>query len=230
MYDMGAGEPRDIELERELDNLYRKVAGLDQPEDERTRMASKRDGITPAAADIQEPARTKPAQQKRQRFRTSGLVWCLVFGLFFFGMIGFLFWPGEEWLQPPIDTGIIAPTAEETKDQTVTPLPVEDKGEISGEPPGADLPPGGRPVRYAIQIRAYPEDQRQNAMTFLADLRQRAPDVSVETVAIPGRGVWHRVLLGDFSTTEEAAEYQKSDRVAREYPYRFIQKRFGSGS
>jgi SPOR domain len=204
---MGAGEPRDIELERELDSLYRKVAGLDQPEDKR-----------------QKPIKTQPVQQKRHRFRTAGLGWGLAFALFFLGMVGFLWW-GKEWLRPPVDTGIIVLTAEETKDQAVTPLPAEEKEKIHGEPSVADPRPG----RYAIQIRAYPEDQKQNAMAFLEDLRKRAPDVSMETVFIAGRGVWHRVLLGNFSTTEEAADYQKKDRVAREHPYSFIQRKFGSG-
>ncbi len=51
----------------------------------------------------------------------------------------------------------------------------------------------------------------------------------METVFIAERGVWHRILLGNFSTRKEAADYQKSDRLAREYPESFIQKKFESG-
>jgi hypothetical protein len=162
---MDRGELRDSEIERELDSLYRKVAGLDQGEEGR-----------------QETIKGRSGQKKRHPFRTVGFAWGIAFGLFFLGMLGLLWWQG-----------------------------------------------GDRRERYAIQIRAYPEDQKQNAVTFVADLRKRAPDVSMETVVIPGRGVWHRVLLGNFSTAEEAAEYQKSDRVAREHPYRFIQRKLGNG-
>lgn len=256
---MGAREPRDSELEQELDSLYRKVAGLDQPGDKHNRTVLKRDEKTPAATNIQKPIATRSAQKKRHRFRTSRLGWGLVFTLFFLGTIGFFYWPGayyygtfhfrgiayslktnrltgearyyngKEWLRPPVDTGIIALTAEESKDQAVAPLPVDEEGKVLAEPPVADTPPGGRQVRYAIQIRAYPEDQKQNAITFLGDLRKRSPDVTMETVLIAERGVWHRILLGNFSTAEEAAEYQKNDRVAREHPYSFIQRKYGSG-
>ncbi|MBA4422443.1 MAG: hypothetical protein C0390_04980 [Syntrophus sp. (in: bacteria)] len=258
MYDMDTGEPRDSELEQELDSLYRKVAGLDQPGDKHDRTVLKTDEKTPAAANIQKPITTRSAQKKRRRFRTSRFGWGLVFTLFFLSTIGFFYWSGayydgtfhfreiayplktdpltgearydneKERLRPPVDTGIIALTAEESKDQAVAPLPVAEEGKVLAEPPAADTPPEGRRGRYAIQIRAYPEDQKQNALMFLEDVRKRAPDVSMETISIAGRGVWHRILLGNFSTAEEAAEYQKSDTVAREHPYGFIQRKHGS--
>ena len=113
-------------------------------------------------------------------------------------------------------------------------VPFDPNPERRQRPGGHRLPPiffpGDRQDRYAIQIRAYPEDQKQNALTFLEDVRKRARDVTMETVSIAGRGVWHRILLGDFSTIEEAAAYQKSDRVAREYPYGFIQRKYGSSA
>ena len=256
---MGAREPLDSELEQELDSLYRKVAGLDQPGGKPNRTILKTVEKTPAAANIQKPITTRSAQKKRRRFRTSRLAWGLVFTLFFLGTIGFFYWPeayyygtfhfrgityplkthrltgearyynGKEWLRPPVDTGIIALTADESKDQAAAPLPVEEEGKVLAEPAVADTPPGGRQGRYAIQIRAYPEDQKQNALMFLEDVRKRAPDVSMETVSISGRGVWHRILIGNFSTAEEAAEYQKNDGVAREHPYSFIQRKHGSG-
>jgi hypothetical protein len=192
--DMGAGEPRESELEQELDSLYRKVAGLDQRSDEHSRTAVKTDEKAPAAVNIQRPISTRAAQKKRRRFLSARFAWGLVFVLFFAGTIGFFFRPGAY-----------------------------DRGTV------ADTPPGGRQGRYAIQLRAYPEGQKQNAITFLDDLRKRSPDASMETVLIAERGVWHRILLGNFSTLDEAAEYQKKNSLAREYPYSFIQRKFASG-
>jgi len=163
---MSREELRESELERELDSLYRKVAGLDQPADDRKK-----------------PDKTRSGQRRRRfRFRTVGLGWGLAITLSLLGMLGFLWW--QE---------------------------------------------GDREGGYAIQIRAYPEDQKQRAQLFLDDVRKRTSAVSMETVTVAGSGVWHRILLGNFSTAEQAADYQKSDRVAREYPYGFIQRTYGNG-
>ncbi len=226
---MERGEHRDSELERELDSLYRKVAGLEQPGDDR-----------------QEPIGTRSGQRKRRRFRTVALGGGLIFILLFLGVIGVLWWQSWEIVPPPkadsagatgsfhekesrrspAHTEIIVLTTEEMRARPVR----AESGKaptIGGRSPAADLLPGDRQDRYAIQIRAYPEDQRQNALMFLGDVRKRAPAVSMETVSIAGRGVWHRILLGNFSTAEEAAQYQKSDSVAREHPYGFIQRKYG---
>jgi hypothetical protein len=228
---MERGEQRQCELERELDSLYRKVAGLDQPGDDR-----------------QAAIGTRPGRKKKRRLRTIVFGGGLFFILLFLGVIGVLRWQSGGIVHPPkadptrvagssqekesrrssADTGIISLTAEETRVQSVRP----ESGTaptIRGPSPAADLLPGDRQDRYAIQIRAYPEDQKQNALTFLEDVRKRARDVTMETVSIAGRGVWHRILLGNFSTIEEAAAYRKSDSVAREHPYGFIQRKYGSG-
>ncbi len=284
-YDMDAQEPRDSELEQELDHLYRKVAGLDQLEDKQNRTAVQNDGETPAATDIQKPAEIRSVQKKRGRFHAYRTGWGVAIILLFLGSIFFFYWPGaynngnphpkgaadalktdrstgetgyrdgEKPSQPPIETAVAAPSAGESKDQDVTPPPVdqrkdqvvapqhpeetknqalatqpiEKKRQVHKAPPAADTTPEGRRKRYAIQLRAYPEDRKQNATAFLEDLRKRTPDVSMETVSIAERGVWHRILLGNFSTHKEAADYQKSDRLAREYPESFIQKKFKSG-
>jgi len=223
---MGAEEHRDNELEQELDSLYRKVAGLDQPGDKHDWTVSKTDGKRPAAANIQKPITTRSAQKKRRRFRTSILGWGLISVLLFLGAIGFF---RREWLRPPVDTSFIILPTEETKDQGVAPLPAEKKGTVLTEPPIADSPLGSRQVRYAIQLRAYPEDQKQNAITFLEDLRKRSSDASMETVAVAERGIRHRILLGNFSTVDEASDYLKSNSLAREHPYSFIQRKLADG-
>jgi hypothetical protein len=215
MFDMGTEELRDNELEQELDSLYRKVAGLDRPGDEHNQTVSKSDGIT-----------TRLTQKKRRRFRALILFGGLISAVLFLGAIGF-FW--REGLLPSVEKGVISLPTEETKDQSVAPLPAEEKGMTITEPPAADPPMGSRQVRYAVQLRAYPEDQKQNAITFLEELRKRSPDASLETVAIAEHGIWHRILLGDFSTVGEASDYRKNNSLAREYPKSFIQKKSSNG-
>jgi hypothetical protein len=191
---MDKDDRQEIELEQELDSLYRKVAGLVPPEDSQRREETGYDrktfthkGSRPAA-----PAAKRPSQRKgRTSFRIA-IIWGLLCAAFFLTMIAL-------FSRATVDRH---PTA------------------ASG---GSDDPQGS----YAVQIRAYPEDQKQNAITFLEDIRRGNPDVSLETVSIPGSGVWHRILLGDFSSEEEAVDYRQSRGVAREHPYSFIQKKTG---
>jgi hypothetical protein len=151
-------------------------------------------------------------RKKRRRFRI-GVLLCAAFALLSLGAFAVF----REWRRPTADTGVIALTADETR--------LRPNLSVTGK---AQANPNEE--RYAIQIRAYPRAQRQKALSFLADLRKRVPAASMETVSIAGRGVWHRILLGDFSTAEEAAAYRERDRVAREHPYRFIQKKFGKSA
>jgi hypothetical protein len=202
---MGAGEARDSELEQELDSLYQKVAGFDQPEDGHKPAVPERDRRTPAAAKIPKPMAIRSAKIGRRRFRTGRFGWVLVLILFFLGcLIGFYIWSGAH---------------------RTAPLPGEGKRKVLAERPVADIQPQGRPARYAIQLRAYPEDQQQNALRFLEDARTKWPDVSLETVRSADRKVWHRILLGNFSTADEAADYQQKNSLTREHPYSFIQEK-----
>jgi hypothetical protein len=120
------------------------------------------------------------------------------------------------------------PQAEEAKVPAAAALPVAEKEGNHKKPPVADVPSASQHGKYAIQIRAYPENQKQDAIAFLEDVRKREPDVAMETVQVAARGVWHRILLGNFSTAHEAAAYREKHRLARTYPGSFIQRRSGS--
>jgi hypothetical protein len=146
----------------------------------------------------------------------------------------------KELLLPPVVTGIATPKSEETKNPIVTALPAEEtknsivavlpaeEAEKKKETPPADAPPKSQRGKYAIQIRAYPDNKKQDAISFLENVRKREADVSMETVHIAKRGVWHRILLGNFSTADEAADYRKKHRLARKHPGSFIQKITGN--
>ena len=255
---MDEGKHQEIELEQDLDNLYRKVASLDQTEDDQNQQELNAEVETPAEPDIQEPLEAQSAQEKeRYKFHIPGYALGLIFTLFCLGMIGFFFWPGiyrhattgpkgggyplrinrltgettyyngKEWLRPPVPSRMIRAKAEEVKAPTVTALAAEEKERASEdeESPVVGVSLESKRGEYAIQIRAFPENKKQDAVTFLEDARKRMPDVSMETVPVAGNGVWHRILLGNFPTAEEAAEYRERHQLAREHPDSFIQRK-----
>ena len=93
-----------------------------------------------------------------------------------------------------------------------------------------DLPAAAAPsktrnkLKYAIQIRAFPQNKKEAAAVFVKNIRKKLPDVRMETVNIQGRGTWHRILLGNFSTTEEASSYMEKAKISNRFRDSFIQK------
>ena len=228
---MERGDPQECELERELDSLYRKVAGLDQPDGDQDRPVSTAGRAAPPKTKGQRTARSGSGRKIGFRF-PARFSWGIAVAVLFLGVIGLLRWQGGGGVPlpgtlSPNERGVIVLTAEEAGEHAAAPPAGETRGMIRTDPASEARPPGDRRVRYAIQVRAYPEDQKQQALAFLDELRNQAPDVSLEAVSIAGRGVWHRILLGDFATVEEAAEYRTADRVARKHPYGFIQRKYG---
>jgi hypothetical protein len=53
-------------------------------------------------------------------------------------------------------------------------------------------------------------------------MKEKRPDVQMETVSIPERGVWHRILLGSFSSHEDASKYMRETKILDTYPGSFI--------
>ena len=76
--------------------------------------------------------------------------------------------------------------------------------------------------KYSIQIRSYPETEINDATEFVTAQRKRQPDVHMEKVYIQGRGVWNRILVGHFTTFEEASIYMKEKKVSDAYPGSFV--------
>jgi hypothetical protein len=188
------GDRRDIELEKELDALYRSVAGMAGPkapsgtaarETDRQRAVPGR-GSRPAAAPVRGPSRRRI---KDHRPFPRAILWGIFALALFLAILG-LFQRAALNRQPLAAPG-------------------------SGEPP---------PERHAIQLRAYPEGQMERAIDFLAEIRDGNPDARLETVSVPGQGLWHRILVGDFSSKAVAEEARRARGVDREYPYSFIQK------
>ena len=79
-------------------------------------------------------------------------------------------------------------------------------------------------TKYAIQIKAFPEKEKNKAMAFVEAMKKKRPDVQMETVNIRKRGIWHRILLGNFSNQEEASRYMREEKILDTYPGSFIQR------
>jgi len=189
------GDRRDIELEKELDALYRSVAGMAASkapsvsagrEAGRQRVVPGR-GSRPAAAPVKRPSRRR-IKDRRPFLRA--LLWGIFALALFLAILG-LFQRAALNRQP-----LAAPR--------------------SGESP---------PERYAIQLRAYPEGQMDRAIDFLEEIRDVNPDARLETVSVPGQGLWHRILVGAFPSESLAEKERRARGVDQKYPYSFIQKR-----
>jgi hypothetical protein len=138
------------------------------------------------------------------------------------------YFDGAEWLRPPIPAEVKSAVPETQIAQLPAVLPpeiIQDKPHTD-VPPAAPAPSNTRSeLKYAIQIKAFPENKKDAAAGFVDDIKKELPDVRMETVHIPGRGTWHRILLGNFSTMEEAARYMKETRIPRAFRDSFVQKK-----
>lgn len=138
------------------------------------------------------------------------------------------YFDGAEWLRPPIPTEAKKAVPEEQIAQSAAVLAPEINqantiAEVPQAPPALSNTRGK--LKYAIQIRAFPEYKKDAAEGFVNNMKRKMSNVSMETVHVRGRGIWHRVLLGNFSTTEEAASYMKETKISRTFHDSFIQKK-----
>ncbi len=104
-------------------------------------------------------------------------------------------------------------------------LPIEEKElkDQTKEISPAVAPKVTKKNKYAIQIRAFPQARKKDAVEFAKDLRRTLPDVYVERVNIRKRGVWYRILTGDFTCIEDATDYMKEKKILEANPGSFVQ-------
>ncbi len=77
--------------------------------------------------------------------------------------------------------------------------------------------------KYAVQIKAYPETDKNKAMAFVEDMQKTQPDVHMERVSLTGRGVWYRIMVGHFPSYEDASKYIREKKVSDAHPGSFVQ-------
>ncbi|MEI8172463.1 MAG: SPOR domain-containing protein [Deltaproteobacteria bacterium] len=137
---------------------------------------------------------------------------------------------GTGWMQPPFSAVLKEPVPinREDRSATVTPPEMTKINVERGDSPVAAAPSKTKSeTRYAIQIKAFPEKEKTDALTFAGAVKKKRPDVQMETVNIRERGVWHRILLGNFSSQEDASKYMRKTKIPETYPGSFIQMKSG---
>ena len=115
-------------------------------------------------------------------------------------------------INKPTDEALITPPLEDTR--------LKPQTEISSV---MDSSKSSKGKKYSIQIRAYPETEKNAAMKFVTELRKIQPDVHMEAVYIPDRRLWYRILVGHFANIEEASTYLKEKKVFEAYPGSLVQ-------
>lgn len=189
---------REIELERELDALYRKVAG-GTPSPAPPGSGDRPSG-RPAALRREKPSLragdgSASRREKRRSILARTILWGILGAVLFLAILALFHRAAVDLRQALPEVG-----------------------------------PDGPRKGYAIQIRAYPEAQSDQALAFLETIRRRHPDARIETVPTPDRGLRHRILVGDFSSEGEAEENRLSRGVAQEYPFSFVQRASARGT
>jgi hypothetical protein len=140
------------------------------------------------------------------------------------------YFDGTGWVQPPLPSVLKEPVPVNREDRsaTVTPLDATKINVERGNAPVAATPSKTQSeTRYAIQIKAFPEKEKTAALAFAGAVQNKRPDVQMETVNIRERGVWHRILLGNFSSHEDASRYLRRTKILDTYPGSFIQIKSG---
>jgi hypothetical protein len=116
-----------------------------------------------------------------------------------------MYFDGKEWLKSPLPADSVRKLSESPKDQPTQQNTIN--------------------WNFAIQVKAYPEASESEAVAFVAYLKQGQPDVHMEKVHLPGRGIWYRIFLGYFMTADEASDYVKKKKIFDAYPGSYVQSR-----
>jgi hypothetical protein len=109
--------------------------------------------------------------------------------------------------------------------QSTVVVPVEEKKpeDKMQDVPASTSPKSATVGKYAVQIKAYPETEKNAAMAFVEDVKKKEPDVHMERVSLNRRGVWYRVMVGHFVNGEDASSYIKEKKMSDAYPGSFVQ-------
>jgi hypothetical protein len=254
-------EPKDVDLEQELEALYRKVASADPPGDSSHPFQQLNTGTAPPEEQGL-PERTNNYPMPKKEGSTYRLLLTLT-GVFFplalLCMVAIFFWPtiyyfeylnsgekvypvrinkltgetsyfnGTEWLSPPVTTAIRKPVSEKIINPSAIIPPETGKNKAQA----AELPlvpttlKSRDKAKYVIQIKAFPENGKNDAHAFMKDVRKRVPEVQMKTVRIAGHGIWYRIWVGNFASIKEASNNVKKLKLSESYPDSFIRKESG---
>ena len=249
-------ETKDVELEQELEDLYRKVASTDLTEDSSDPLQQSETGTAaPEDPGLPECTQDNPLPRKEGSTHRLLLMATGVFFIFsFLFLIAIFFWPtiyyyeslnlgkkvypmrinkitgeasyynGTSWSSPPVTEAVKKtfpinlndPSAIIPPETSVNKTPTD---ESTAAP--APLNTLGK-EKYVIQIKAFPESKKKEALAFMEKMKKHMPDIHMKTVHIAGHGVWYRILVGSFASTSEASNSMKKLMLSDSYPDSFI--------
>jgi len=126
---------------------------------------------------------------------------------------------------PPMSSTVKEETSADAHVQSTEVLPVEkNKQEYRTEDLPAITPQKiTTNGRYAVQIKAYPEAKKNDAMAFVEHMRKEQVDIHMERVVLSGRGVWYRIMIGHFTSAEDARRHMKEKKIMDTHPGSFVQ-------
>jgi hypothetical protein len=136
-----------------------------------------------------------------------------------------MYFDGREWLRFPIPANFAKKVSESQNDQPTKVQPTR-VDTIKGRNEGLTVHTPSKNKKnwnYSVQVKAYPEASNREAIAFVEYLKTGHPDVHMEKIHLPGRGIWYRILIGYFMTAEEASDYMKKKRIVDAYPDSYVQ-------
>ncbi|MCX5828910.1 MAG: SPOR domain-containing protein [Deltaproteobacteria bacterium] len=242
-------EPKDVDLEQELEALYRKVASADLPGDSSYPLQQlKTETAAPEEPGLPEQTNDCPIPRKEGSARRFLL---MAIGMFFFlsllCLVAIFFWPtiynyeslnlgekvypiminkltGETPLNPPVSEAIKNPVSGNLNNPSAIIPPETSKIKAQAEESTAAPAPlkTRDKAKYVIQIKAFPEKREKDAYAFMEDVKKRMPDIQMKTTHIAGHGVWYRIWVGNFTSMKEASNNMKKLKLSESYPDSFI--------
>jgi hypothetical protein len=251
---MGKKEPKDLDLEQELEALYRKVASTDPPGDSSyTLQQLKTETAAPEEPGLSEQMNDCPIPRKEGSTRRFLL---MAIGVFFplslLCLVAIFFWPTiynyeslnlrekvyptrinkltrETPLNSPVSESIKKPVSGNLKTPSAIIPPETSKIKAQAEESTAAPAPlkTRNKAKYVIQIKAFPENRKKDALAFMEDVKKRVPDMQMKTINIAGHGVWYRIWVGNFTSMKEASNNMRKLKLSESYPDSFIRMQSG---
>jgi len=234
---MGKDELRESDLERELEALYKKVATLDSLEDtKRQERESTEPTKTEEGLGFQHHSEESLFQAREKRtLRIFGIVPALGLITLSFVIVAILVWPkiyrydsinsGGKTYLARVNTLTGKTMYFDGREWWHPPIPADSAKKFSESPKDQPTPKNTKNWKYSIQVKAYPEASNSEAIAFVEYLKKGQPNVRMEKVHLPGRGIWYRILLGYFMTAEEASDYMKEKRIVDAHPDSYVRSR-----
>ena len=122
-------------------------------------------------------------------------------------------------VRPPVAESLPQPLQETAPSQPVVSPAVALPSATEKQTPSTTALDSVKP--FSVQIKAVPT--AEEAKQIVESLKAKGDDAFSKSVLIKGRGEWHRIFVGRFTTKEEAQKSLKDLRLAEKYPGSIVQ-------